>query len=120
MFRDGASIRHDALEDLFLKYQNRMEAALEDFAAEEGLRDASEIIDALRQTRDERDEWKKLDKMIDTMTKKELFFVMMQKKAQRTFNGKAEPPHPDSLAGGKSGDGGGGGGDAGASKSNRK
>ena len=113
MFRDGGSVRHDALEDLFVRYQERMEAALEDFAAEEGLRDASEIIDALRQTRDERDEWKKLDKMIDTMTKKELFFIMMQKKAERTFKGKKEPPHPDSLAGGKSGEGA-------ASKSNRK
>ena len=66
------------LDPLFERYQVRMEAALEDFAAEEGLNDPTEIIDALKETRDERDEWKKLDKMIDTMTKKEEFFIMVR------------------------------------------
>ena len=28
-------------------------------------------------------EWKQLDKMVDTMTKKEEFFIMMQKRAER-------------------------------------
>ena len=97
-FRDNPDI--DQLEPLFVRYQNKMEAALEDFAAEEGLGDPSEIIDALRQVRDERDEWKKLDKMIDTMTKKEEFFIMMMKKAERMNKGKKEPPHPDRMQGG--------------------
>jgi len=83
-FRDNPDI--NALEPLFVRYQEKMEAALEDFAAVEGLRDSIEIIDALRECRDDqKDEWKKLDKLIDTMTKKEEFFIMMVKKAERTF-----------------------------------
>ena len=75
-FRDNADT--SVLDPLFERYQVRMEAALEDFASEEGLSDPTEIIDALKETRDERDEWKKLDKMIDTMTKKEEFFIMVR------------------------------------------
>ena len=119
-FRDNPDI--DALEPLFVRYQNKMEAALEDFAADEGLTSETEIIDALRACRDDGDaaknEWKKLDKMIDTMTKKEEFFIMMMKKAERMHNRTQEPPHPERLkgggAGGKSNDNGGG------SKSSKK
>ena len=119
-FRDNPDI--DQLEPLFVRYQNKMEAALEDFAADEGLTSETEIIDALRACRDDGDaaknEWKKLDKMIDTMTKKEEFFIMMMKKAERMHNQTQEPPHPERLkgggAGGKSNDNGGG------SKSSKK
>ena len=80
-FRDNADT--SVLDPLFERYQVRMEAALEDFAREEGLSDPTEIIAALRETRDERDEWKKLDKMIDTMTKKEEFFIMVRGAAEQ-------------------------------------
>ena len=96
-FRDNPDI--NALEPLFIRYQEKMEAALEDFAADEGLSDSIEIIDALKECRDEKDEWKKLDKMIDTMTKKEEFFIMMVKKAERTHAKK------NGGAGGKTSDG---------------
>ena len=115
-FRDNP--RMEELEPLFVRYQNKMEAALEDFAADEGLGDSIEIIDALKQCRDEKDEWKKLDKMIDTMTKKEEFFIMMMKKAERLHKGKKEPPHPERVSGGgggKTSDGNGG-----SSKSSKK
>ena len=104
-FRDNPDI--DQLEPLFVRYQNKMEAALEDFAADEGLTSETEIIDALRACRDDGDaaknEWKKLDKMIDTMTKKEEFFIMMMKKAERMHNQTQEPPHPERLKGGGAG-----------------
>ena len=111
-FVDNPAINE--LEPLFIRYQNKMEAALEEFARDEDLGDSAEIIEALSSVRDERDEWKKLDKMIDTMTKKEEFFVMMMKKGERARKGKREPPHPDSLrnGGGKTNEGG--------SKSNKK
>jgi hypothetical protein len=113
-FREGSAQLQT--EPLFVRYQEKMEAALEDFCADEGLRDPAEIIDALRECREEggEGEWKKLDKMIDTMTKKEDFFVMMMKKADRT-HAKREG------GGGKTGGGGGGGGGGGAgSKSSKK
>jgi hypothetical protein len=52
--------------------------------------------------------------MIDTMTKKEEFFVMMMKKAERMHSGTKEPPHPDRMkrGGGKTSEGG--------SKTNKK
>jgi hypothetical protein len=88
-----------------------MESALEDFASEEGLRDEAEIIEALRACRDDdesgKNEWKKLDKMIDTMTKKEEFFVMMMKKAERTHakqTGNVIAHYSNAAPGGKTSD----------------
>ena len=52
-FRDNADT--SVLDPLFERYQVRMEAALEDFASEEGLSDPTEIIDdfpLVRQLRD--------------------------------------------------------------------
>lgn len=106
-FRDNPDLTQ--LDPLFERYQVRMEAALEDFAADEGLTSTSEIIDALETARAENNEWTQLDKMIDTMTKKEEFFVMMQKRAVRQHTKRT-----GGGAGGKSG-----GGDA-APSSSRK
>jgi len=118
-FREGSAQLQT--EPLFVRYQEKMEAALEDFCADEGLRDPAEIIDALRECREEggEGEWKKLDKMIDTMTKKEDFFAMMMKKADRTHAKREGGGGKTGGGGGGSGGGGGGGGDAG-SKSSKK
>ena len=87
-----------------------MEAALEDFAADEGLSSAQEIVEALEQARDETNEFAELDRLIDTMTKKEEFFLMMQKKAGRLLKNKTEDlsmmDDLGSSAGGKSADSG--------------
>ena len=68
-FRDNPAI--DELEPLFIRYQNKMEKALENFAADEGLRDESEIIEALRSCRDDdvgKSEWKKLGKFLNLLS----------------------------------------------------
>ena len=54
-FQDNPDIL--ALDPLFQRYQDKMEAALEDFASEEGLESAEEIIMALEQARDETNEF---------------------------------------------------------------
>ena len=67
---------------------------------------------ALEQARDETNEFAELDRLIDTMTKKEEFFLMMQKKAGRLLKKKQEDLSmmsslgEDAGAGGKTAEGG--------------
>ena len=81
VFRDNADLTQ--MDPLYYRYMEKMEAAMSDFSQEEGLASAMEIFQALEACRDETNEYKQLDKMIDTMSKKEEFFIMMQKRAER-------------------------------------
>ena len=81
-FKDNPDMTQ--LEPLYQRYMDKMEAALADFAADEGLRGAHDIFKALEECR-ERDsnEYRRIDRMIDVMAKKEEFFIMMQKNAEK-------------------------------------
>ena len=53
-------------------------------ARNNGMETPEELIDALTEARaDNPEEWKVLNNLIDSMTEKELFFSMMQGRAER-------------------------------------
>ena len=77
------------LEPFFERYQAKMEASLIDFCKrEEGLETTEDIVNALERARDETDEYKQLDKLINSMSKREVFFKMMRRRADRLWNKK--------------------------------
>ena len=83
LFHDNPDITQ--LDPLFDRYKSRMENALEDFAESEGLKGTNEIMDAIQNdSESDRAEHAKLMQMIDTMSKKEDFFIMMQKRKKST------------------------------------
>ena len=77
------------LEPLFERYQERMEASLVDFCRrEEGLETPVDIASALERARDETEEYKQLDKLINSMSRREVFFKMMRRRADRLWDKK--------------------------------
>ena len=82
LFRDNADTTR--LVPLFERFQDKMEAVLMKHARNSGLDSPEELIGALAEARAENpDEWKTLNNLIDSMTEKELFFKMMQGKAEK-------------------------------------
>ena len=83
LFRDNADTSR--LQPLFERFQDNMEACLMKHARNNGLDTPEELIDALTEARAENpEEWKTLNNLIDSMTEKELFYSMMQGRAERS------------------------------------
>jgi len=86
---DEINLFHDnpdtsQLIPLFERFQDKMEATLMKHARNNGMETPEELIDALTEARaDNPEEWKVLNNLIDSMTEKELFFSMMQGRAER-------------------------------------
>jgi|TARA_B110000208_G_C11596253_1_gene368252 hypothetical protein len=82
LFRDNADTSR--LIPLFERFQDKMEAVLLKHAGNNGMETPEELIDALAEARAENPaEWKTLNNLIDSMTQKELFFAMMQGRAEK-------------------------------------
>ena len=83
-FRDNADI--SKMNPLFVRYQDNMEAALEKTAAELDITTHQGIIAKLEEeTGGRKGQWRVLNRMIDVMTQKEEFFVMMKTLAEKRF-----------------------------------
>ena len=83
LFRNNADTSQ--LLPLFERYQDKMEVVLMKHARNNGLETAEALVEALAEARAENpEEWKVLNNLIDSMTEKELFFSMMQGRAERT------------------------------------
>tara|TARA_B100000795_G_scaffold269686_1_gene259931 strand:- start:3285 stop:3605 length:321 start_codon:yes stop_codon:yes gene_type:complete len=82
LFRDNPDTSQ--LIPLFERFQNKMEDVLMKHARNSGLDSAEELVHALSEARAENpEEWKTLNNLIDSMTEKELFFKMMQGRAEK-------------------------------------
>lgn len=55
---------------------------------EEGLETPVDIASALERARDETEEYKQLDKLINSMSRREVFFKMMRRRADRLWDKK--------------------------------
>ena len=83
-FRDNADL--SKMDPLFTRYQDKMEASMEECAAELGLKTHDAIIRRLQEeTGGRKGQWRLLERMIDIMTKREEFFEMMQALAEKRF-----------------------------------
>ena len=100
-FRTSANV-----EGLFERYQRKMEASLTAFAHEEdaGLETPEDIVRALERARDETDEYRQLDKLVNSIGRREVFFKMMRRRADRLWEKREQ-----SMARLRDGSGGGGG-----------
>ena len=83
-FRDNADI--SKMDPLFVRYQDRMEEALEKTAAELDITTHQGIIAKLEEeTGGRKGQWRVLNRMIDIMTQREEFFVMMKNLAEKRY-----------------------------------
>ena len=89
-FRDNADL--SKMDPLFTRYQDKMEASMEECAAELGLKTHDAIIRRLRGNGGRKGQWRLLERMIDIMTKREEFFEMMQALAEKRFAAGEAPP----------------------------
>ena len=81
-FRTSADV-----EGLFERYQEKMEASLTAFAQEEdaSLETPEDIVRALERARDETEEYRQLDKLVNAIGRREVFFKMMRRRADRLW-----------------------------------
>ena len=86
LFRSGTNQLH-VLEPYFERYQQIMESNLKEICTKEGIGDSDqEIIQALEEIKDSSNDWKKLDKMVDSMTDPNVFYKLMRRKADKNYD----------------------------------